>query len=61
MKCSELHRKIVRNGWKFLYAKGSHYFYEKDGKVSPPTPYHGTKEIGEGLKNKIVKEMGLVL
>ncbi len=59
MKYSELHRKLVKNGWKFLRAEGSHYFYEKDGKVSPPVPFHGAKEIGEGLKNKIVREMGI--
>ena len=61
MKYADFHRKIVRNGWTFLYAKGSHYFYEKNGRVSPPIPYHGSKEIGEGLRKKLIKEMGLVL
>jgi mRNA interferase HicA len=59
MKYSELHRKIIRNGWKFLSAEGSHYFYEKDGKESPPVPFHGSKEIGEGLRKKLIREMGL--
>jgi mRNA interferase HicA len=59
MKYAEFHRKVVKNGWRFLKATGSHYFYEKAGKVSPPIPYHGSKEMGEGLKNKIIREMGL--
>ncbi|KAA6352405.1 hypothetical protein EZS27_000355 [termite gut metagenome] len=57
MKYTELHRLIKRNGWKFLYAEGSHYFYGKDEKISPPVPYHGAKEIGEGLRKKIIREM----
>lgn len=59
MKYTELHRKIVRNGWHFKYAVGSHYFYEKGGVLSPPVPFHGSKEIGEGLRRKIEREMGI--
>ena len=59
MKYSEFHRIIERNGWKFSYAKGSHYFYIKNGVVSQPVPNHGAKEIGEGLRKKIIREMGL--
>lgn len=59
MKSSELHRKIKRNGWHFLNAEGSHYIYEKDG-VRYPVPFHGAKEIGEGLRLKIMKEMKLI-
>ena len=51
--------KIKKAGWKFVKAEGSHYFYEKDGKLSPPVPYHGAKEIFEPLKRKIAREMGL--
>ena len=60
MKYSEFHRKIKSNGWKYVKAEGSHYFYEKDGKLSPPVPYHGAKEMGKGLVSKITKEMGLI-
>lgn len=59
MKYTELHKIIKKNGWKFINATGSHYFYEKDGIKSPPVPYHGAKEIGEGLRKKIYKDMGL--
>ena len=59
MKYSELHRLITKCGWVFSYAVGSHYFYTKNGILSPPIPFHGSKEIGEGLKKKIIKEMKL--
>jgi mRNA interferase HicA len=59
MKYSEIHRLIRQNGWIYSHAKGSHFFYRKDGNLSPPVPWHGSKEIGEGLKNKIFKELKL--
>ena len=45
MKYTEFHRKIKARGWKFDHAEGSHYFYIKDDKLSPPVPFHGAKEI----------------
>ncbi|GAB6011980.1 type II toxin-antitoxin system HicA family toxin [Viscerimonas tarda] len=60
MKYSEFHRKILKNGWVFVSATGSHYFYEKDGIPSLPVPYHGSKEMGEGLRNRLTKSMGLI-
>jgi len=59
MKYSEFHRKIVKNGWKYSHAEGSHYFYTKDGILSESVPYHGSKEMYEPLRNKIAKSMGL--
>jgi mRNA interferase HicA len=56
MKSSELHRLIRRNGWRHIRTEGSHYIYEKNGRKYP-VPFHGTKEIGEGLRKKILKEM----
>jgi len=41
-----------------MKAEGSHYLYEKNGKVYP-VPFHGAKEIGEGLRRKIFKDMAL--
>ncbi|MFD2539768.1 type II toxin-antitoxin system HicA family toxin [Sphingobacterium chuzhouense] len=32
--------------------------YEKDGRTYP-VPYHGSKEMGEGLHKKIMKDLGL--
>lgn len=59
MKYTEFHRKITKMGWKFHHAEGSHYFYEKDGILSQPVPYHGAKEIPEPLRRKIAREMGI--
>ncbi|MEI7527071.1 MAG: type II toxin-antitoxin system HicA family toxin [Mariniphaga sp.] len=59
MKYSEFRRKIVKNGWIFVYATGSHYFYRKEGILSEPVPYHGSKEISGPLVKKISKSMGL--
>lgn len=59
MKYREFHKFILKNRWKFSHAVGSHYFYKKHGILSPPVPYHGSKEIGKGLERKISKDMGL--
>ena len=45
MKYSELHKRFIKAGWKYHHAEGSHYFYEKNGVLSEPIPYHGAKEI----------------
>ena len=31
MKSSELHRLILKNGWRSIRQAGSHVIYEKDG------------------------------
>lgn len=64
MKSSEFHRWLQRNGkkscrqWKWTgEAEGSHYIYaDKDG-IRYPVPYHGAKEIPEGLRKHIIKDM----
>lgn len=60
MKYSEFHRKIRRSksGWVYIGAEGSHYIYERNG-VRYPVPYHGAKEMAEGLRRRIMKDMGL--
>ncbi|ERJ57160.1 type II toxin-antitoxin system HicA family toxin [Sphingobacterium paucimobilis] len=58
MKSSEFHRFLRNNGWIHIRTKGSHYIYEKDGKTRS-IPYHGSKEMGEGLRKKIMKDLGL--
>ena len=58
MKSSELHRRIIKNGWTHIRTSGSHYLYEKDGRTYP-VPFHGSKEIGKGLEKKIIREMQL--
>ncbi len=59
MKYSEFHRKIVKKGWKFHHAEGSHYFYTKNGILSEPVPFHGSKEMPEKLRKAIARDMGI--
>ncbi len=59
MKYREFHKWIKSEGWIHIRTEGSHYIYEKQGRRYV-VPYHGAKEIGYGLKNKIIKEMGLI-
>ncbi|MCD8304968.1 MAG: type II toxin-antitoxin system HicA family toxin [Prevotellaceae bacterium] len=59
MKYKEFHRRIVAAGWGFSHSTGSHYFYTKDGRLSCPVPYHGSKEIPEALRRKISRDMGV--
>ncbi len=58
MKSSEFHKMVKKNGWVLIRTAGSHYIYEKDGRTYP-VPFHGTKEIFEPLRKKMIKEMGL--
>lgn len=59
MKSKEFHRIIRRNGWNLVRIQGtSHYIYEKDG-LRIPVPYHGAKEMPEGLRKSLIKQMGL--
>ena len=58
MKSSELNKLILKNGWKAIRQKGSHVIYEKNG-VTYTATFHGSKEVGTGLAEKIIKGMGL--
>ena len=59
MKSSELHRRFIKAGYKFDHAEGSHYFYIKDGVMTEPIPYHGAKERGTGIANKLIRKYGI--
>lgn len=58
MKSSEFHRIVKRNGWILEQAEGSHYIYVKNGRRYS-VPFHGSKEVYEPLRKKIIKDMGL--
>ena len=58
MKYNELHRLVIRNGWKILRQSGSHIIYEKDERKYT-VPIHGSKEVARPFEIKIKKEMGL--
>ena len=57
---TELHRIIVRNGWKPIpdRGKGSHIRYVKNGKIYT-VPYHKGKEIGNDFARQLLKAMGI--
>lgn len=59
MKSSELHRRFIKAGYRFDHAEGSHYFYIKDGQLTEPIPYHGSKEMFQSLANKLIKKYGV--
>ncbi len=54
MKSSEFHRMVKNNGWKHIRTDGQ----SKDGRIYP-VPFHGTKEVFEPLRKKMIKELGL--
>ncbi|QQD12341.1 type II toxin-antitoxin system HicA family toxin [Sphingobacterium sp. UDSM-2020] len=58
MKSSEFHKFLRKKGWNLIRSSGSHYIYEKDGRKCS-VPYHGGKEMGEGLRKTIMKDLGL--
>lgn len=59
MKYSEFRRWLERKGAKFTPPKrGSHFDVELNGEYST-FPDHGAKEMGEGLRNKILKDLKL--
>ena len=65
IKSSEFHRQLIkrgkRRGWHWVQGEGdgSHRIYEDKNGIRYPVPYHGNKEIGEGLRKKIIKDMEL--
>lgn len=59
MKYSEFRRWLERKGAKFIsHKRGSHFDVELNGEWST-FPDHGTKEIGEKLRHKILKDLKL--
>ncbi len=60
MKCSELYRLLMKDGWYPVSQKGSHVKLKHDTKPEMIIfPNHGSQEIGKGLENKIKKDAGL--
>jgi mRNA interferase HicA len=58
MKYSEFRRWLKAQGVEFQTGKGSHFKVSLNGK-STVFPDHGAKEIGEGLRKSIIKQLGL--
>ncbi len=60
MKCSELYRLLLKDGWYPVTQSGSHVKMRHDKK--PGTiifPNHGSQELGKGLEKKIRRDAGL--
>lgn len=60
MKCSELYRLLIKDGWYPISQSGSHVKMKHDKKLGLIIfPNHGSLEVGKGLENKIRKDAGL--
>lgn len=60
MKCSELYRLLIRDGWYAVSQKGSHVKLKHGKKAGIIVfPNHGSQEVGSGLEKKIFKDAGL--
>ncbi|GHC34766.1 mRNA interferase [Kushneria pakistanensis] len=58
MKYSEFWRWLKAQGVTIEKGKGSH-FKVTHGENTTIVPYHGSKEIKEPLRKKIIKDLGL--
>ena len=62
MKCSELYRLLIKDGWYPTSQKGSHVKMKHERKSGVLIfPNHGSQEAGKGLMRKILKDAGLKL
>ena len=60
MKCSELYRLLIKDGWFPFSQKGSHVKMKHDMKPGILVfPNHGSQEVAKGLEKKILKDAGL--
>ena len=60
MKCSELYRLLIKDGWYPVSQVGSHVKMRHDIKSGTIIfPNHGSQELGKGLERKIFKDAEL--
>ena len=60
MKCSELYRLLIKDGWYPISQKGSHVKMKHNKKDRIIIfPNHGSQELGKGLEKKLLKDAGL--
>jgi predicted RNA binding protein YcfA (HicA-like mRNA interferase family) len=60
MKCAELLRLIKKVGWYEDRQSGSHIILKHPGKTYTIVfPNHGSKEMGKGLAEKLMKQAGI--
>lgn len=60
MKCSELLRLLLKDGWVVVSSKGSHLKMKHPNKSGMIIfPDHGSSEIAKGMEKRIRKDAGL--
>jgi len=60
MKCAELLRLIKKAGWYEDRQSGSHIILKHPEKTYTIVfPNHGSKEVGKGLAEKLMKQAGI--
>jgi len=58
MKYEELHKMVRKAGRELVRNSGINRIYRKNDRTYP-VPFQGSKEVGNGLALKVIKEMGL--
>jgi mRNA interferase HicA len=58
MKYSEFRRWLKQQGVEFVRSSGSHHLIRYNGRTSVFAD-HGSKEIKEPVRKKIIKDLGL--
>jgi len=60
MKCNELYRILIKDGWYPITQRGSHIKMKHDTKEGYIIfPNHGNNEVGKGLEKRILKVAGI--
>lgn len=60
MKCSQLYKILIKDGWYPVSQKGSHVKMKHETKNGIIIfPNHGSQEMGKGLEKKILKDAGI--
>lgn len=60
MKCSELYKILIKDGWYPVSQRGSHVKMKHDSKPGFMIfPNHKSQEAGKGLERKILKDTGI--
>lgn len=60
MKCSELLRILIKEGWHPVSQSGSHVKMKHHSKTGIIIfPNQGSQELGKGIELKILKDAGL--
>ena len=60
MKCSELLRILLKDGWYIVSQSGSHLKLRHTNKSGTLIfPNHGSQELGKGLERKLLKDAGI--